>query len=83
MDGVDLVNIIWIRTTLPAFKQPEAFMKKNPQKLIREAISDNPELRVVLEIASRARAAEARELPREIGMATEVVTIPINSPYAV
>lgn len=70
---------------MPASKPKEAHMKKKKktQELIQDALSDNPELRVVLEIAARARAAEARELPREIGMATEVVAIPISSPYAV
>jgi hypothetical protein len=57
--------------------------KKNTQDVIHDALSDNPELRVVLEVAARARAAEAREAPQEIGMATEVVAIPINSPHAV
>jgi hypothetical protein len=56
---------------------------KSDPKTIQKAIEDNPEIRVVLAIAERAREAEARELPREIGTATEVVAIPNNPQCAV
>ena len=51
----------------------------NANQVIKDAIEMNPEIRLVLEIATRAREAEARELPREIGSATEVVAIPLHS----
>jgi hypothetical protein len=47
--------------------------------VIQRAIADNPEVRAVLEIALRARKVEAREPPRVIGMATDVVALPTNS----
>jgi hypothetical protein len=45
---------------------------------IRKALEDNPDLRIVLEIASRARELEAKEPPRELVTTTGVVTIPAN-----
>jgi hypothetical protein len=53
------------------------------KQTIQDAIDANPEIRLILEIATRARETEARELPREIGSSTEVVAIPINSQAAV
>lgn len=53
------------------------------QQIVQNAIDANPEIRLILEIATRARDAEARELPREIGSSTEVVAVPINSQTAV
>ena len=52
-------------------------------KTIQKALKENPDLRLVLDIAARARETEARELPREIGAATEVVATPNNSQCAV
>ena len=51
--------------------------------VIERAIMENPEVRLVLDLAMRAREIEGRELPREIGMATEVTAIPVNSQCAV
>lgn len=48
-----------------------------------ERAKENPEVRLVLDLAIRARDMEARNLPREIGVATEVAAIPTNSQRAV
>lgn len=53
------------------------------KQTIEKAINENPEIQVVLAIAARARETEARELPRELGTATEVVAIPNNPQSAV
>lgn len=45
-------------------------------QLIKNALEANPEVRLVLEIASRARDAESREAPRELGASTDVTAIP-------
>jgi hypothetical protein len=50
---------------------------------IKKAFDENPDVRIVLDIATRARDVETRELPREIGAATEVVAIPTNPQCAV
>lgn len=48
-------------------------------RLIQKSLKENPEIQLVLELASRAHEMEAKELPRHIGMATEIVAIPTNS----
>lgn len=53
------------------------------EDIIQKALHENPELETVLRIATRARELEARELPREIGVTTEVVAIPANPQCAV
>jgi hypothetical protein len=50
---------------------------------IKKAFNENPDVRMVLDIATRARETETRELPREIGAATEVVATPTNPQCAV
>lgn len=55
----------------------------NAAEMIEKAVKENPDVRLVLDIAARARDTEARELPREIGAATEVVAIPVNPQCAV
>jgi hypothetical protein len=55
----------------------------NATQLIDKALSENPDILVVLEIAARARETEAKEPPREIGVSTEVAAISIDSQYAV
>jgi hypothetical protein len=47
-------------------------------EMIEKGLKENPEVRLVLDIAARARETEARELPREIVASTEVVAIPFN-----
>jgi hypothetical protein len=56
--------------------------KQIVEQTIEKALHENPDIRVVLEIAARAREIEARELPRELGTATDVVAIPNNSQCA-
>jgi len=51
-------------------------------KLVRRAM-ENPDVRIVLEIAERARDVESREPAKTIGMATDVIAIPTNSQYLV
>ncbi len=53
-------------------------IRTNATQMIDKAFSENPDVLVVLEIAARAREAEARELPREIGISAEVVAIPTD-----
>lgn len=55
----------------------------NAAEVIERAVKENPDVQLVLDLATRARETEARELPREIGVATEVVAIPTNSQCAV
>ncbi len=52
------------------------------RKTVKKAIADNPEIRIVLEIAGRAREAEAKELPRELSVTTEVAALPTNQQRA-
>jgi len=52
-------------------------------EMIEKALKENPDVCLVLDIAARARETEARELPREINAATEVVAIPTNPQCAV
>jgi hypothetical protein len=54
----------------------------NATQLIDEALKENPDILVVLDIALRARETENRELPREIAISTEVAVIPTDSQCA-
>jgi hypothetical protein len=47
-------------------------------EMIQKLLNENPEIGTVLRIAALARDTEARELPREMVVATEVVSIPTN-----
>jgi hypothetical protein len=51
----------------------------NIEKVIESKLKENPEVRLVLQIAARARDLEALEPPREIGLATDIVAIPSKS----
>ncbi len=53
------------------------------EQVIENALDRNPEMQLVLEIAARAREAESKEPPRNIGMATETAAVPTNSQYPV
>jgi hypothetical protein len=53
------------------------------EKIVQQTMDDNPEVQLVLEIAARARDTESRELPQDVGAATEVVALPINPQCAV
>jgi hypothetical protein len=55
----------------------------NAQTVVRNWMDENPDIRLVLEIAARANAIEFREPPRDLGMATDVIAVPINSQYPV
>lgn len=48
-------------------------------QVIKDALDANPDVRLVLAIAARARDAESKEPPRNIGFATDIVAIPTNS----
>jgi len=52
------------------------------EKIVQKAVNVNPEIRLILEIASRAREAESKE-PITIGVATDVAVVPTNLPYPV
>ena len=62
---------------------PRMEMVMDTTQIIKDAFDANPDIRLVLNIAARAHETEARELPREIGVATEVVAIPSNPQCAV
>ena len=47
--------------------------------VVRNWIDENPDVRLVLEIAMRAHAVEFTEPPRNLGMATDIVALPTNS----
>jgi hypothetical protein len=47
-------------------------------QMIKDALEDNPDILLVLEIAMRARELESREPPRELSASTEVAAIPTN-----
>jgi hypothetical protein len=53
------------------------------ETVVRNLIDESPDVRLVLEIATRAHAIESREPPRNLGMATDVVVNPTNSQYPV
>ncbi len=52
-------------------------------QIIEKALEENPQIRIVLEAAARARDAEAKEPPKEISGSTEVVTVPTHTQCAV
>ena len=51
----------------------------NAEQVIKDALDRNPEIRLVLEIAARAREVESKDPPRNMEVATETVAIPTNS----
>lgn len=53
------------------------------EQIVKDAIATNPDVRLVLEMAARAREAESKEPPRSIGMSTEVAALPTTSQYPV
>jgi hypothetical protein len=68
--------------TMEYTKRP-AGTDRDAADLINEAVKDNPDVLRVLAIAARAREVEAREVPREIRVATEAAAIAINIQTAV
>jgi hypothetical protein len=53
----------------------------NAEQIVQKTLRDNPEIRLVLDIAARARQVEEQEAPRNIGVATDVTAVPTNLPY--
>jgi hypothetical protein len=52
------------------------------EKIVQKAMKANPEIRLVLDIAARAREAESKE-PITIGVATDITAVPTNLPCPV
>lgn len=50
---------------------------------VGERINENPDVQMVLEIATRAHVLESREPPRYIGVATDIAVTSANSQYPV
>ncbi len=48
-------------------------------RTIRNVLAKNPEMLLVLEIATRAREVESREPPRELGLSTDIAVVQPNS----
>jgi hypothetical protein len=53
------------------------------EQIVNDAVAANPEMRLVLDIAGRVRAAKLITPPIEIGVATDTVAIPVKSQYPV
>jgi|GEM_PF-4371315 len=47
-------------------------------KMIEQALKENPDLYLVLEIAARAHEVEGKETPLYTGMANDTVVIPTS-----
>lgn len=50
---------------------------------VSKRINENPDVRLVLETATRAHVLESREPPRYIGVATDIAVTSANSQYPV
>lgn len=48
-------------------------------QVIKDALEEYPEVRVVLEVARLAHEAESKELPKELGTSGEVAAMPTAS----
>ena len=55
----------------------------NADQIIRKALEDNPEIRLVLEIAARARDAEDKTAPADFSPKGETVTVPNHQQFPV
>jgi len=62
-------------------RQMEANM--DAQQIVKKAISENPEVRLVLEIAARARAIEENNPAVDLTPKNEVVAVPNNVQFVV
>lgn len=60
-----------------------AIPMNNITQLVKDALNGNDEIRLVLDVATRARETEDRELPREINVSTDVIAIPLQTQTAV
>lgn len=61
---------------MPRIKGEKAAV--NAQQVVKDALSKNPDMRLVLEIAARAREVESKEPPISMDRATETVAVPTN-----
>jgi hypothetical protein len=52
-------------------------------KIVKQGMKENPELRIVLEIAARARAIEENNPAIDLTPKNDVVTLPSNVQFAV
>lgn len=62
-------------------RQMEANM--SAKEIVNQAIKENPEIRVVLEIAARARETESNTPPTDLTPSNEVTALPNNRQLAV
>jgi hypothetical protein len=53
------------------------------KQIIRDAIESNPEIRLILDIATRARELEEKSFPLELRASADVVAIPVKLQCAV
>jgi hypothetical protein len=53
------------------------------EQIVQEALKQNPEIRIVLDIAARAREAEATAPPEDLTPSNEVTALPNNRQLAV
>jgi len=53
------------------------------EKMVQKAMKVNPEMQLVLEIATRARKMEENAPPKELRASADVVAIPIKPQCAV
>jgi len=62
--------------TTPTGSTGQMEAKMDVKKITQEAIETNPEIKLVLEIAARARETEARTPAMELTPSTDVVALP-------
>lgn len=55
---------------------------KISNQVILNGLKENPEVALILEIATRARETQERDLPRETRVTTEVAAVPTYSQHA-
>jgi hypothetical protein len=51
---------------------------KIDDQVILQGLMENPEVAMVLEIASRARQVEAQTLPQDFRVSSEVTVVPVH-----
>ena len=56
---------------------------QNVEQTVQRALDEHPDIRIVLNVAARARDMEAKEPPRDFATSTEVVAIPSNLQHPV
>jgi hypothetical protein len=68
-----------IRKRKASKAQARNLASMDAQTAVRNWIEESPDVRLVQEIAMRARDVEAREPPCEMDMTTETIATPIKS----